>query len=200
MDTLTYLQKIFPIRNCTKMLPQGCLNYHIKRCTGPCMGKISRKEYMKILDEFVKVLKGKGGYLLRKLKEQEAKAVEELKFEQAGQYKKNLDNLQKIITTQSLVVQPEKKDLDVINFKTYDYLKYYFIVLKIRQGKLIFKENLHLKSAFVKDNQQILKEFLQKYYLEQKNEVPQEIVVPESIGDSEKKNLEIALGSVKVSE
>ena len=59
-DTLEIIHNIYPIRNCNIDIPKAiknnarpCLNYHIKKCIGPCTGHVSQKEYNKMIDEIL---------------------------------------------------------------------------------------------------------------------------------------------------
>ena len=74
-DTIDIIRNIYPIRTCNididKAIRTGmrpCLNYHIKKCIGPCTGIVSREEYMDMIDEILLFLSGRevGRYLGRK--------------------------------------------------------------------------------------------------------------------------------------
>ena len=59
-DTLEIIRNIYPIRNCNVDIPKAirngarpCLNYHIKKCVGPCTGNVSKEEYRKMIDEII---------------------------------------------------------------------------------------------------------------------------------------------------
>ena len=68
-----------------------CLDYHIKRCGGPCVGKQSREEYMANINQAKEILKGKTRDLLRKMREDMMALAEDLKFEEAEQLKRKYE-------------------------------------------------------------------------------------------------------------
>ena len=68
-----------------------CLDYHIKRCGGPCIGKQSREEYMANINQAKEILKGKTRDLLRTMRENMMALAEELKFEEAEAIKKKYE-------------------------------------------------------------------------------------------------------------
>ena len=83
--TLDMLRKIFPVRSCDFNLPtQGvrlCLEYHIKRCEGPCEQKVDEGEYKKTIDHAVRFLRGKNSEVLKAIRERMEAASESLQFE-----------------------------------------------------------------------------------------------------------------------
>ena len=68
-----------------------CLDYHIKRCGGPCVGKQSREEYMANINQAKEILKGKTRDLLRKMREDMMALAEDLKFEEAELLKRKYE-------------------------------------------------------------------------------------------------------------
>ncbi len=86
--TLNALQKLFLLRSCTdsffKNRDRPCLLYQIKRCSAPCVGRISEPDYDKLVDQAKNFLAGKSGQVQQDLEKQMAKAAEELDFETAA--------------------------------------------------------------------------------------------------------------------
>ncbi|UPH71687.1 excinuclease ABC subunit UvrC [Abyssibius alkaniclasticus] len=86
--TLNQLQKAFLLRNCSDSMFEGrtrpCLQYQIKRCSAPCVGKISRAEYAQTVDEAVRFLSGKSTDVQQGLAAEMAKASAEMAFERAA--------------------------------------------------------------------------------------------------------------------
>ncbi|NLN83900.1 MAG: GIY-YIG nuclease family protein, partial [Firmicutes bacterium] len=86
--TMQVIRRVFPIRTCKRDI-QGndgspCLEYHIKRCPGPCVGAISREDYGKTINDIILFLEGKHEELIDRLKEKMEEAAEALEFERAG--------------------------------------------------------------------------------------------------------------------
>ena len=83
--TLSLLNKLFPYRSCTKQITgsddRACLDFHIKRCAGPCIGVVDDIEYNKIIDQVILFLEGDTKQIVNSLRLQMRKAAESLKFE-----------------------------------------------------------------------------------------------------------------------
>lgn len=132
--TLTYLQKIFRIRNCTDQefssRTRPCLQYFIKRCSAPCVGLIDAKEYATSLYQAKKFLEGKTSdvqeYLTSKMNAHSAA----LEFEKAATYRDRLQLLAHLHTKQSLNV--EEADLLYIHS---NHDKLFVEILLIRYGR-----------------------------------------------------------------
>ncbi|MBU4312920.1 MAG: excinuclease ABC subunit UvrC [Candidatus Omnitrophica bacterium] len=77
-SALQVMKGIFPLRTCRNMPGEVCLSYHIGQCAGPCVKKISQKEYREIVDQLVLFLEGKKTRLLKEL---ERRMNEEARFE-----------------------------------------------------------------------------------------------------------------------
>ena len=118
-ETLDFLIKTFSLRTCNKKLQEGvtvsrpCLYYHIKRCSAPCQGYISREEYLKNFENALAVLSGNASLVINDLKEKMAEASKNLDFEKAAVYRDSLANIQRISQKQKASVN-ENEDRDVI--------------------------------------------------------------------------------------
>ncbi|TRD10584.1 excinuclease ABC subunit UvrC [Erythrobacter insulae] len=86
--TLNALQKLFLLRNCTDSFfnnrDRPCLLYQIKRCSAPCVGRISEDDYEKLVKQAKDFLAGKSGQVQADLEKQMAKAAQDLDFETAA--------------------------------------------------------------------------------------------------------------------
>lgn len=95
------VKKLFPIRWCQesplKMREQPCLYYRIGSCSGPCIGKISREEYLNLVKGIILLLEGKMEQALQKLKDEMSKAAEALDFERAAYLRDKIKLLEKMV-------------------------------------------------------------------------------------------------------
>lgn len=107
---LYLIKRIFPIRSCkgAKLPKKACLNYYIERCSGPCIGKVSKRKYSKMIKEIILFLKGKKKQLLRNLTCQMQKASSALNFEEAKRIKKEIEEITKI--TQKVTIRQIQGD------------------------------------------------------------------------------------------
>ena len=105
-QTLNYLQKIFLLRNCSDSIFQSrtrpCLQYQIKRCSGPCVGKITQNDYQKSVQDAEKFLSGKTSEIKKDLATQMAAASLELNFERAAVLRDRIQALTHIQGSQGI--------------------------------------------------------------------------------------------------
>ena len=179
--TLSLIFQLFQIRLCkqkiskSKLFPRPCLNFQIKKCLAPCVGKISFEEYNFLIDKVKKFLKGKNEIILAELKEKMFSYAENLKFEQANLLKSQIENLLKTTSKQN-VYFTDDKDKDVVA----GYLEENYgaiAVLKINSGRLTSKETYPLKNVEKSSYLQVLEAFLKQYYLDKLNELPYQIII-----------------------
>ncbi len=107
------LGSLFPLRKCRTYSPKEkpCLNYQIKKCAGPCCGKISSNEYKEIVDELLLFLRGRKEELLKKLKDKMEKEKKRMEYEKAAQLRDRiylLNNLFPIVNFRKINAQKMK--------------------------------------------------------------------------------------------
>lgn len=99
--SLSTLHKLFKLRSCTDTFFENrtrpCLEYHIKRCSAPCVNKISQKDYKKDTQRAISFLKGKSADVQKALSQEMIKASEEKRYEQAAALR---DQIQSLTTLQ----------------------------------------------------------------------------------------------------
>lgn len=104
--TLHHLQKVFLLRNCTDSMFEGrsrpCLQYQIKRCSGPCVGRISKEDYAGMVDDAVQFLSGKSTAIQESLAKQMAVASAAMEYEKAGSLRDRIAALTAVQTTQGV--------------------------------------------------------------------------------------------------
>ena len=115
-DTLELVRKVFPFRSCQQKVftnSRPCLNGYIQKCYAPCVGKITKEDYQKLIEEIVQFFEGKQEQLLTKLSQEMNDAAEALEFERAARLRDQLQGIQQIITTQKAALASEN-DEDII--------------------------------------------------------------------------------------
>lgn len=107
-ETILTMQRLFQMRNCSDSYFENrnrpCLQYHIKRCTAPCVGKISVGEYKESVQSAKAFLTGKSDTVQRQLAEKMHEASEILDFERAAQYRDSIRLLTQIQARQRINV------------------------------------------------------------------------------------------------
>ena len=104
--TLSQLQRVFMLRNCTDAMFESrtrpCLQYQIKRCSGPCVDRISTDEYGAAVKDAQRFLSGRSTEIQEKLAAQMAAASEAMEFEQAAGLRDRIRALTQVQTTQGI--------------------------------------------------------------------------------------------------
>jgi len=119
-----------------------CLNYHIGKCSAPCIGAISKAEYRARIDEVIKFLRGDGGEILKNLESKMKAAAAEKEFEKAAHWR-DLFLMVQTICEKQIVAAPDEFSADVIGaIEKFD--RAFFHVFQIRSGKIINSETFSL--------------------------------------------------------
>jgi len=164
-DILAFTRRNFPIRICNYSLEKPmrpCIQYQMGRCPAPCAGKVSRNEYMKIVDEVKLFLKGQRGQLLDKLQKKMITLSQELKFEEAARIRDRIKNITRAWESQR-VVAPELGDMDVIGYYS-DGVDVVFNVFFIRDGILTGTKDFHVRDAGNLPTGEVLGTFIGLFY------------------------------------
>ena len=123
---LQLTKELFPLRTCNlNITPEGvrsgryapCLEYQIKNCCAPCIGKISKDDYVKYIDEITAILKGDIKILQEKLLSEMKEKASNLEFEAAAEIKKRYELIENF-RTRSEVVSATLNNIDVFNIES----------------------------------------------------------------------------------
>ncbi|MDX2049863.1 MAG: excinuclease ABC subunit UvrC [Rickettsiaceae bacterium] len=189
--TIKIIKKIFKIRGCTDSYFAGrkrpCLQYQIKACSGPCVAKISKQEYIENVDNAVKFLKGKSAALQEILSKTMNKYADELNFEKAAEVRDSLKALS-YIQVNSYSAKDGIDDADVIsvlNEKNIYSVQIFFYRAGQNYGSNIYFPR-HAEGA---TNEEVLSSFLGQFY--QQKVPPRKIIV--NINFEDKATIEDAL-------
>ena len=189
-DTIDIIRNIYPIRTCNidmdKAIKSGmrpCLNYHIKKCIGPCTGMVSKKEYMDMIDEILLFLSGKEDKLVGVLEEKMKAASMVLDFEEAASYRDQISSLKDVMEKQNISNVQNDSDQDVIAMANFDQ-EACVQVFFIRNGKVSGRENFMLEGVKDSDRSTILGSFIKQFYMSQEY-IPRELIVEEEFLDME---------------
>jgi excinuclease ABC subunit C len=184
-SALKAVRDIFMIRSCNYALDDTviarrkykvCLDYHIKKCEGPCEGLVSQEAYGKMIARVADVLRGKTESLIRRLQAEMESLSAELKFEDAALVRDQIKGLQAYSERQK-VATLEAADRDIVAFAAEgdDACGVFFAV---REGKMIGRRHYYMNNVESKPASELLSILLQQHYLEAED-IPDEILVPE---------------------
>jgi len=188
-EMIDILNKFFPLRKCKNVPTEPCLYYHLGQCVAPCINKIEKEQYDKIIIDIKNFLKGDNAKVIAEVKEKIKECCANLDYENAESYKKMLDSLNHI---------NEKQDMELLNKSNIDLFAYNvrlgyvsIAVLLIRNGNLIAKKNFVYE--IIGDIEDFLIDIIGQYY--QYNSLPSEIIIG---NDKIKESLSEIIG-IKVS-
>ena len=184
-EMVDFIKSKFKIRQCRsfKYKDRPCLNYHIKKCMAPCMGYISKEDYMKQIDEIIDVLEGKTDKLLKQINAEMEEASNNMQYEKAAYLRDKKIAIERISEKQK-VSNITENDIDVIGLaksKTRVCVEIFFV----RKSKMIGREHFFLDDLVDEEPKEILSSFIKQYYLDRPI-LPNKIMLREEIEDKEK--------------
>ncbi len=184
---LKTIRDLFRIRSCNyfiddefieKKKARICLDYHIKKCDGPCEGLISQESYNNMIQQVEALLKGRTEGLKKQFEEEMNRLSIELRFEEAADYRDKLKSLQ-IYSEQQKVEGSENIDRDIFITAAEDD-DACGVVFKIREGKLIGRQHFYFDNVEGKPESEVLEKLIQSFYIGD-TFIPPEIMVSAKI-------------------
>ena len=166
-DLLEFFSRSYPLRSCkfkidSDVILRGrirpCLDYHIGKCKGCCIGAVSMEEYGTWIEEVVSLLKGGLSDILRDLEQKMGEAAEALDFETAQLCKIKIESLKKHYA-KSIISSARDLDCDVFSLVS-DSLESYGNFLRIRGGAIIQSLNLGFKLGIEEEPASVLSTFI----------------------------------------
>lgn len=183
-EMVDFIKTKFKIRQCKtfKYKDRPCLNYHIKKCLGPCMGYISKEEYREQIDEIIDLLEGKTDKIIKQLTKEIQNAAEKMQYEKAAYLRDKKVAIERI-TERQKVSNLAENDIDVIGIARSD-VRVCIEIFFIRKSKMIGREHYFLDNLNDETDEEILSNFIKQYYLERPL-LPNKIMMKETIEDKE---------------
>ena len=183
-EMVEFIKSKFKIRQCKsfKYKDRPCLNYHIKKCLAPCMGYISREDYMKQINEIVDVLEGKTEKLTKQITEEMEQASKNMQYEKAAYLRDKKIAIERRSEKQK-VSNISENDIDVIGLARSD-TKVCIEIFFVRKSKMIGREHFFLNDLVDEESKDILSDFIKQYYINRPI-LPNKIMIREEIEDKE---------------
>lgn len=183
-NLLEFISENYKIRSCNNNITSDgvlrgkfrpCLDFHISRCAGCCIGKISVKEYNTEIEEIVSLLKGGASEVIQHYRHLMTQAADNLEFEQAQVYKQKVDSLQQHYS-KSVITSASDTNVDVFSLVT-DANESYGNFMRVRGGAIIQSLNLGFKMNIEEEPEAVLSEFIAE--IESKfGKISGEVIVP----------------------
>ncbi len=190
-SALKSIRDIFPIRSCNYLIDDEsikkrkikvCLDYHIKKCEGPCEGLVSEIQYNAMIDHVADLLHGKTESLIQKMQHEMEAFAAAMRFEDAATLRDRIKGLQAYSEKQK-AVDLDPLDRDIVAFAS-EGDDACGVIFKVRDGKMIGRQHYYMSNVDQKPDTEVLETLLKQYYLEA-DFIPKEVFVSSSIEDVE---------------
>ena len=183
-DSIDLVNKLFRLRTCSRQLPKDmgkerpCLYHHIHQCDAPCQGYISKEAYREQVKKAMDFLNGNFRDTIRELTVKMEQASEEMRFEEAIEYRDLIESVKRIGERQKITGSDgEDKDIIALAMDEEDAVVQVFFV---RDGKLIGRDHFFLRAAAGDQKEQVLLSFIKQFYMGTPF-IPRELVLQTAI-------------------
>lgn len=189
-ETLDHLLRTFPVRTCTDnkfsrqaKLGKPCLLFHIEKCSGPCVGEVSKADYGQMVEGLCQFLEGDTDPVLERLEVEMRSAASELEFEKAGRLRDRMGTVRKAIERQQMVAE-RSEDLDVVGIAQDDLEAVVFIFL-VRKGRVLGRHSFVVDKVEELSDNDLVDRVLEGFYDEEPAMgMPKTVLVPWESSDA----------------
>jgi len=182
--TINHVQRMFQLRNCEDSAmsnrTRACLQYQIKRCTGPCVGHTDKQSYRRQMDQAQMFLEGKSSELIDQQIDLMEKFSADLDFEQAAQVRDRIENLRKV--TEKQFVTDFDGDIDIIACAMQQDLSCIQLFM-IRNGTSLGNKPFYNRVKLDTDAAGLIETFIMQHY--SNHPAPPEIIVSHDLENAE---------------
>lgn len=179
-DAIDLFHLYYPFRTCNLNFDKGasldrpCLNYFIKKCKGPCVGKEDEKEYLDHMKDVENFLANKDDKIPNWILEKMSEESKKLNFEMAAKYRDYYRALS-VISEKQNVTETNGDDMDIIAMSK-GMNTIIVQVFFMRQGKIVDRQHYFIKNDFMEKDSEIISSFIKQFYLDILY-IPREILV-----------------------
>ena len=184
-ETLKVIHKIFPVRSCSYLINEDiiarkkisvCLDYHIRKCLGPCEGLQSQEDYSAMIEEVVRFLHGRTDKIVKQLRNEMVEASQKQDYEEAALCRDRISAVE-AFTKRQRKISASFADQDIIAVAV-QQKDACAAVIRLRNGRIIGRERMFLSGVHEQNMSEILSGFMKQFYLES-DFLPQEILLQE---------------------
>ena len=184
--TMELIKRLFPYRSCTKTItgtdPRPCLDFHIHRCLGPCIGAVDPEDYRQVIRQVILFLEGRQGEVIKDLRRRMDRAAKTLDYERAAFLRDQIRSVERVVERQK-IVSTAGRDQDVAAF-VQEGNECCVQVFFIRGGKLFGREHFMMEGVQDEEPSYVMTEFVQQFYAAAPN-VPPQIFLQHPVQDGE---------------
>ncbi|MGJ9407204.1 excinuclease ABC subunit UvrC [Nesterenkonia aurantiaca] len=184
-ETVDTMLRVFPVRSCSagvfkraKASGRPCLLGYIGKCAAPCVGEISEEDHRKLAEEFCEVMAGRPGPQVRRIESEMKAAVAELRYEDAGRHRDDLEAIRRVFERNSVVLS-EDTEADIFAFAE-DELEAAAQVFHVRQGRIRGQRGWVVEKVEDTDAGAMVEQLLMQVYgsMADTERIPPEVLVP----------------------
>ena len=173
LDTIEFLQKVFPIHYCKNDPGKPCIEYQMRKTFGPCLGEEGREKYRHYIQKIIEFFQGNYEKVLEDVKDRMMQAAKDQQFEKAAKYRDVMLSIESVQNKQ-IVSDTSLASQDIIGV-FHDLGKTFVSLFQVRAGKMIHNENYTLENEGSFD--EMIQAFLTNFY-EHAADMPKEILIP----------------------
>lgn len=190
-NLLKSVKRLFPIRSCNYDLTEEavakkkyklCLDYHIKKCDGPCEGLIGENDYQETVEQIVKFINGKNNQVVVELKEKMWRLSEAKRYEEAARVRNQVQSIEEFQYKQKVVTE-DTTDRDIVTVAA-EGEDACGVVFKVRDGKILGRQHFYLNGVAEESYENVVAAFLKQFYLKS-DFIPEEIYLPVEIPETQ---------------
>ncbi|MGJ9372041.1 excinuclease ABC subunit UvrC [Nesterenkonia sp. CF4.4] len=184
-ETVDTMLRVFPVRSCSagvfkraKASGRPCLLGYIGKCAAPCVGEISEEDHRKLAEEFCEVMAGRPGPHVKRIENQMKSAVAELRYEDAGRHRDDLEAIRRVFERNAVVLS-EDTEADIFAFAE-DELEAAAQVFHVRQGRVRGQRGWVVEKVEETDAGAMVEQLLMQVYgsMADTERIPPEVLVP----------------------
>ena len=175
-EMVAFIKEKFQIRQCKnfKNKDRACLNYHIKKCPGPCMNYISEEDYRLQINQIMKLLDGKIDEIIKELEKDMESASINMEYEKAAAIRDRIFAIERVAEKQK-VSNISENNIDVIGIYKNE-ISVCIEMFLVRGSKMVGREHYFFDELKDMDEADIVTGFIKQYYLEEKN-LPNKVMI-----------------------
>ena len=168
-ETLDLLIKSFPLRTCSnakfnehEKMGKPCLLFHIDKCSGPCVEKITEKEYNNLVSDLLGFLDGNSKKIVDDLRNEMSIFSEKQEFENAGRARDKILNIERVLERQQMVLK-ETENIDIFGFFG-DEIEASVQVFYVRHGRVVGRKGFIVDRIAGVKNSELVRHLLVDHY------------------------------------
>ena len=168
-ETLDLLIKSFPLRTCSNVkfnehekTGKPCLLFHIEKCSGPCVEKITKKDYDTLVSDLLGFLDGNSKTIVNDLRSEMSIFSEKQQFENAARARDKILNIERVLERQQMVLN-ETENIDIFGFSG-DEIEASVQVFYVRHGRVVGRKGFIVDRIAGIKNSELLRHLLVEHY------------------------------------